>query len=143
MRTLTLLFIATSFTICCREPAAPIENIQPDSAPYTPNSSNEAGGAFEVKVDRKELAEESACQFKDGRYPASVKYFNPKTEHAKTHELFVRVRQCKVVQIDFPNGGWLDENHIPATPITKEGGASLTDDKGRIWQVQINKKKDD
>lgn len=139
MESLILLLSLIIFTLGCQDPASHADIVQKDTVQYTRNSSIEAGSEFEIKIDRDKLKEESDCQFKDGTHPASVKYYNPRTKHTATYELIVHVRQCNVVQIDFPNGGWLDENHIPATPIGQDGCATLTDDKGRKWNTYLHR----
>jgi hypothetical protein len=86
----------------------------------------------------KEEASETNCGFKDGTHSAAVNYYNPKTKHTAQYDLKVHVKDCSIVQIDFPNGGWLDEDHIPQTPINENKEAVLTDDKGRIWKIHLN-----
>ncbi|WP_276482588.1 hypothetical protein [Paraflavitalea pollutisoli] len=71
-----------------------------------------------IKVNQ-ELKEKSGCDFKNGIHAAAVGYFNPKTGHTATYDdLKVHIINCAVVRIDFPNGGWLDEDHIPPQPST-------------------------
>jgi major membrane immunogen (membrane-anchored lipoprotein) len=100
-------------------------------------SNNSAQYELNTIIDKKE-ASNTNCGFKDGTYFASADYHNPKTKHTAKYELQVHVKDCKVVQIDFPNGGWLDEDHIPATQINESKEAVLKDDKGRQWKIRLH-----
>ena len=131
MRVLILL-IATSWLItACREPSNNRSAANRDTTPYTPKSP------FVSAIEKGE-AEETDCDQNDGLHDASVDYYNPKTGHTARYELKVHVKDCKVIRIDFPKGGWLDEDHIAPTPINKTNEAVLTDDKGRQWKVHLN-----
>lgn len=78
------------------------------------------------------------CGFEDGTHSASVDYLNYKTGYSNTYELEVVVKDCQVVEIDFPKGGWLDGDHIDPTDIDDSGDASIIDDKGRSFDVHID-----
>ncbi len=82
--------------------------------------------------------EESGCKFRDGTHSATVDYFNPETGYRKTYTLDVEVDNCEVVQIDFPKGGWLDEDHISAEELDSDGSCSITGDEGRTYDIQID-----
>lgn len=79
------------------------------------------------------------CGFDDGEYDAIAKYYNPKTYYTATYDLTVDVKNCKVTVIHFPKGGWLDNTHIKAANLDKDGDASATDDKYRKWSIHIDK----
>jgi hypothetical protein len=80
----------------------------------------------------------SECKFEDGTYSATVDYINPSTGYSQTYSLDVEVVDCQVVQIDFPNGGWLDESHISAADIDENGDASVDGEEGKTYQVHID-----
>jgi hypothetical protein len=139
MRILILLLITTGLAIGCREPSNNIDAVHQDTTQYEAKPSAEIGHYIEIKIDTEKKSKEKTCGFTDGTHSATADYYNPKTDHtAKYYDLQVRVKDCKVVQIDFPNGGWLDESHIPATEINDNGDATLKDDKGRTWKIHLH-----
>jgi hypothetical protein len=129
MRILIILLITTWMIAGCREQSNSNFLISPDSAKYKPNTPPAVA---------KEEAGETICDFKDGTHSASVDYYNPKTKHTAKYELNVHVKDCKIIQIDFPNGGRLDEDHISETPINRNKEAELQDDKGRQWKIHLH-----
>jgi hypothetical protein len=137
MRILVPVLILTCLAIGCREPPTNTSTVQQDSVRHEPNISTETSSGFEIRVDQKEDIDEAGCNYKDGIHSATVDYYNPKTRHTATYKLKVHVHDCKVVRINFPNGGWLDEDHIPATSLNNYGLAVLKDDKERTWQVHL------
>ncbi|RWZ90368.1 MAG: hypothetical protein EO766_02895 [Hydrotalea sp. AMD] len=82
-----------------------------DNRNYESNSSNYSEEE-ESNEDNDEYSSNSGCKFEDGTYSATVNYYNPETGYSQTYTLDVEVEDCEVVQIDFPNGGWLDIDHI-------------------------------
>lgn len=138
MRLLILLLITTGLAIGCREPSNNIAPVHQDTIQYQSKPSAEFGNDIEIKIDKEEETEETSCEFKDGTHAATVNYYNPKTGHTAKYELKVHVKDCKVVQIDFPNGGWLDESHITAAEINDNRDAALKDDKGRDWEIHLH-----
>lgn len=78
------------------------------------------------------------CVFEDGSHSATVRYYNPNTGFKNTYELEVDVSDCEIIRINFPKGGWLDEDHIQPTEIDEDGEATIEDDQGRIWEIQLN-----
>lgn len=80
----------------------------------------------------------NSCGFEDGMHSASVEYYNPKTGYGAFYTLDVEVDDCAVIRIEFPKGGWLDEDHISATELESDGTASIEDDEGRQWDISID-----
>jgi len=95
------------------------------------------------RPERNARFEEKDCQFDDGNYSAEVEYNNAETGYSATYTLNVQVEECQVVKIDFPNGGYLDNDHIEPEPIDEDGDASITDDRGRTFDVHIEKPESD
>jgi hypothetical protein len=89
--------------------------------------------------DDGEYAEEPEpeCGVYDGTHDADVNYYNPKTGRSSKYSLEVQVEDCKVIQINFPNGGYLDDSHISPTKINWNGDAKVKDDKGIIYKIHI------
>lgn len=74
------------------------------------------------------------CGYKDGSYNCNVHYENHATNEEDDYVLTVKVKDCAVVEIDFTNGGKLDEKHIVSTDI-KKGEAHVKDDRGRDFYI--------
>ena len=81
---------------------------------------------------------ENGCKYKDGTHSATVEYYNPDTGTRATYTLDVEVENCEVTEIDFPKGGWLDDSHISPTELDSDGSATIEDDRGREFEVQID-----
>lgn len=79
------------------------------------------------------------CGVEDGTQTAQIDYYNPKTGYSASYSLNVEVENCQVVQIDFNNGGYLDGDHIEPVDIDDNGDASIEDDRGRNFEVHIDK----
>lgn len=80
----------------------------------------------------------SNCGFDDGSYSASVDYNNPETGYSATYTLDVDVEDCQVVQINFPNDGYLDEDHITTADLDEDGNASVDGEDGKTYEIQID-----
>ena len=76
--------------------------------------------------------------FKDGTHSATVEYYNPETGTQSTYTLDVEVENSEVTTIYFPKGGWLDDTHINSAEIDEDGSATLVDDEGREFEVQLD-----
>jgi hypothetical protein len=75
--------------------------------------------------------------YPDNKYCADVTYFNPSTGTQSSYRLTVDVENNKVVELDFPNGGKLDQNHFSPAELNEEGDASFTSDKGYDYKIEI------
>lgn len=83
--------------------------------------------------------EESAngCSYEDGTHSATVEYYNPETGYEATYNLDVEVNDCEVIQIDFNNGGYLDDSHISPTELDSDGSCTLEDERGREFTIHL------
>ena len=88
--------------------------------------------------EKKEGNQDSGCKFEDGTYSATVDYNNPETAYSTTYTLDVEVQDCQIVQINFPNNGYLDEDHISFADINEDGNASVDGEDGKTYEIQIN-----
>lgn len=75
----------------------------------------------------------------DGTYCAEVEYYNPNTGTRSTYELDVEVEDGYLIQINWPNGGWLDETHFTSEDITS-GECGFTSDRGYRYTVVLGEK---
>jgi hypothetical protein len=81
-------------------------------------------------------ANSSESGYSDGTYCAEVDYYNPYTSTRKTYNFEVEVEDGDLVQINFPNGGYLDGSHFSPVDIS-DGNASFESDKGAEYEVRI------
>lgn len=73
----------------------------------------------------------------DGEYCADVEYYNPNTGTRNTYSLNVIVSDNELVEIQFPNGGWMDNDHFSPEELDDNGYCTITSDKGYEYSVQI------
>lgn len=67
-------------------------------------------------------------EFSDGDYCAEVEYYNPNTGTQSSYTLTVEVSNNEIVKIDFPNGGYLDDEISDGT-LDSSGEATFTNHK--------------
>lgn len=75
--------------------------------------------------------------YEDGTYCADVSYYNPNTGTSNSYTLEVEVQSNQVTQINWGNGGWMDEDHFYAQDLDDNGYCSFSSDKGYDYTVQI------
>jgi len=106
------------------------------------NSSNETYSTSTTDENEdssdETVVNSSGCKYEDGTYSATVDYNNPETGYSATYTLDVEVQDCQVVQINFPNDGYLDEDHITYADIDENGYASVDGENGKTYQIQID-----
>jgi hypothetical protein len=73
----------------------------------------------------------------DGTYCADVEYYNPRTGTRNTYELNVDVENNQVTVIHFPNGGWMDDDHITPEDLDVDGKCTYTSDRNNEYTIQI------
>lgn len=79
---------------------------------------------------------EEESGFADGDYCAQVEYYNPKTRHSAVYTLNVKVRDNRLVEIYWPNGGWYDSSHFTPADI-EDGDAEFVSDRNVEYRVVI------
>lgn len=94
------------------------------------NTSNEEFGS-----DTRETEETE--KYPDGEYCAEVTYYNPNTGTRSTYTLNVEVEGNELTQINWPNGGWLDDSHFSPEELDEDGNCSFTSDRGYEYEVKI------
>jgi hypothetical protein len=80
----------------------------------------------------------TSSTYADGSYCATVEYYNPNTGTQSTYSLTVEVEDNSLIQINWPNGGWLDDSHFSPTELDEEGTTSFTSDEGYEYTVQLD-----
>ncbi|WP_443939461.1 hypothetical protein [Pedobacter sp. MW01-1-1] len=74
----------------------------------------------------------------NGTYCAEIEYYNPDTGTRNTYELDVEVEDGSLVQINWPNGGWLDDTHFSPPEVDEDGFCSFTTYDGKEYEIQID-----
>lgn len=75
--------------------------------------------------------------YSDETYCAEVQYHNPNTGTQSSYTLTVKVENNEIVEINWPNGGSLDEDNFSNVAIDENGHSSFTSNKGYKYEVQI------
>ena len=111
-----------------------------DTVSNNPKSTHEEPDASTNKEDDNEEnpIEDSGCKYDDGTYSASVDYYNPETGYSAIYNLDVEVQDCQIVQINFPNDGYLDEDHIFYADIDENGEATVLGEEGKTYNITID-----
>lgn len=81
--------------------------------------------------------EEQEEAYSDGTYCAEVSYYNSNTGTNSSYTLTVEVESNELTQINWPNGGWLDDDHFASSELDEDGYTSFTSDKGYDYEIQI------
>lgn len=103
------------------------------------NSFQSSSSNYSNEENNEESNEYSnGCKFEDGTYSATVDYNNPETGYSATYTLDVEVQDCQIVQINFPNDGYLDEDHISYADIDEDGNATVDGEDGKTYEIQID-----
>jgi hypothetical protein len=77
------------------------------------------------------------CGLDDGIYKANVSYYNPETAYSTRYTLDVEVEDCYVIKIKFPQGGWLDKDHITPDELDSDKTVRIKGERGRIYDIEI------
>lgn len=88
-------------------------------------------------LQSEDATEVSKEKYPNGIYCSQVKYHNPHTETNSTYTLTVVVFSNEVTRINFPSGGWMDEDHFSGAVLDESGYTTFTSDKGYKYQIQI------
>lgn len=75
----------------------------------------------------------------NGIYCVEVDYYKPKKKNNRNYKLNLENRDKSLMKIYFSNGGWLDESHF-TPPHLSNGEAFFTDNKGRVFNIEILEK---
>ncbi|MBF1643690.1 MAG: hypothetical protein HXO52_06565 [Prevotella sp.] len=124
------------------------ETKQPVSIEQTNLDTNEVSGespSFSTDSEYSdgtddELTDESSegSEVEDGTHSATVYYNNPQTGYSATYTLDVEVEDGQVVQIDFPNGGYIDSDHITPEVLNSDGECTIYGDDGKTYVIHID-----
>jgi hypothetical protein len=132
-----LLFILLIICASCENSSNDETNLEDENSTEYVNKENANN---EVTDDERDGETKN---YKDGTYNASVDYYNPKTGYSSTYDLDVDVEDGQVVRINFPKGGWLDndvhpsENQLSPAELNEDGEATMEDENGRTFEIKI------
>lgn len=102
------------------------------------NSSDTDSSISEENENTESNSSSSSCNLDDGSYSATIDYNNPTTGYSATYILDVDVEDCQVVQINFLNDGYLDEDHISPADLDEDGNASVDGEDGKTYEIKID-----
>ena len=72
----------------------------------------------------------------EGEFCADINYFNPKTGTESEYTLLVVVEEDLLIEIKWPNGGWLDTTYFDPVDIST-GIASFTTYDGKQYEIKL------
>ncbi|MGG5210891.1 hypothetical protein ACQWU4_18375 [Chryseobacterium sp. MIQD13] len=110
---------------------------------YT-ESDDEQNENYYDEEQENENSFEDGKRVYNGTLPATVRYYNPETGYSNTYTLDVDVNNGEVERINFPKGGWLDddvhpiESRLSSEELDENGTATLKDSDGRTFEVEID-----
>lgn len=148
MKEFILSLLLTICFVGCSIRRSSDETKQPVSTEQTDLDTNEVSGespSFSTDSEYSdgtddELTDESSegSEVEDGTHSATVYYNNPQTGYSATYTLDVEVEDGQVVQIDFPNGGYSDSDHITPEALNSDGECTIYGDDGKTYSIHID-----
>ena len=146
MKILIRLIIILSLNACSSESEKHIEEKSSSqnntsSRSYESKESNTSNYSFEEVSEKNSndiVNYSSGCKFEDGTYSGTVDYNNSETGYSATYTLDLEVHDCQVIQINFPNDGYLDSDHISSADIDENGNAFVDGEDGKTYEIQID-----
>lgn len=148
MKEFVLSLLLTMCFVGCSIRRSSDETKQPVSTEQTDLDTNEISGkspSFSTDSEYSdgtddELTDESSegSEVEDGTHSATVYYNNPQTGYSATYTLDVEVEDGQVVQIDFPNGGYIDSDHITPEALNSDGECTIYGDDGKTYVIHID-----
>jgi hypothetical protein len=131
-----LLILSLLLFSCSSKTKSDSENNEVLNSSITTDDENDS-----ENIDNEtniETNSSSGCGLDDGTYSATVGYNNSETGYSATYTLDVDVEDCQVIQINFPNDGYLDQDHISAADIDEDGNANVDGEDGKTYEIQID-----
>ena len=148
MKEFILSLLLTICFVGCSIRRSSDETKQPVSTEQTDLDTNEVSGespSFSTDSEYSdgtddELTDESSegSEVEDGTHSATAYYNNPQTGYSATYTLDVEVEDGQVVQIDFPNGGYIDSDHITPEALNSDGECTIYGDDGKTYVIHID-----
>ncbi len=136
MKQLFHLILATSLLLSCSSNNRRANYDQNEESSYSEESIY---SSYSEEVEDDETEE----VYPDGTYCAEVDYYNPNSGTNSTYTLKVEVESNEVTQINWPNEGWMDNDHFSGAELDEDGYTSFTSDKGYDYEIEITGEADD
>lgn len=98
-------------------------------------NQNSSDGLYnnDVNSDDNEASE----KYPDDIYCAEVEYHNPNTGTTSSYTLTVEVENNEIITINWPSGGWLDEDNFSGAELDEDGSTYFTSDYGYEYNIRI------
>ena len=148
MRLKLLFILLIIFTSCKNSSNSETNSEDENSTEYVNDENTNTEFADDEREDDESESEDENLSetknYEDGTYDASVDYYNPKTGYSATYDLEVDVEDGEVVRINFPKGGWLDddvhpsESQLSPAELDEDGEAIMEDENGRTFEIKID-----
>lgn len=119
-----IILILINIIFSCSPKAENVQGNNNSNISFTSAPNEENDGEL-GSSDSEDIDNFADCKFDDGTYSA-------------TYTLDVDVQDCQVIQINFPNDGYLDDDHISYANISDDGSASVVGEDGKTYQIQID-----
>jgi hypothetical protein len=122
-----LLYLVCLFLVCCKEGAK--ESTDPPT-----------NGKIQNEIPLNSYSEDAPDNdaYEDGDYCATIDYYNPDSGTSSTYTLVVEIEGGELVQINWPNGGWLDNSHFSPPEVDEDGSCKFSTYDGKEYEVQIS-----
>jgi hypothetical protein len=137
MKNLVYILVVSLIATSCspkKEPRNYVSrNLSEDKQDEHENGSEE----YTLETERANADTESNSKYADGVFCAEVYYYNPNTATHSKYTLTVEVENNEVIQINWPNSGWLDNDHFYNAELDDNGYTNFTSDKGYDYEIQI------
>lgn len=138
-----LLFVLVPLLFSCSKSSSQKDSGETEdqseiaSCSYSSEEDEDSEDYSEDGYEYSDNDSEDSEDIEDGTHTATVDYYNPKTGYSKTYTLDVDVEDGQVSEIDFPNGGYLDDSRISSDNI-EDGNCTVEDDEDRTYDVQLD-----
>lgn len=137
-----LLALGLLFSCSSREQAPPQGNtwgVREESESFVEGEAlygedDESGSSYD---EGSNFDDDERVGYQDGSYLAQVDYYNPETGYSATYTLYVEVENNYVVQINFPNDGWLDDDHIIPEMLDRGGSCTIYGEGGKTYEITL------
>ena len=138
-KTVVAIMVVVLLTACGNSDHTSSNSDSQDSYQTNGNIENyDSNGDSEYVDNDYNDGDETDASIEDGTYSTTVDYYNPDTGYSNTYTLNVEVEDNQVVQIVFPNDGYLDDTHIEPQNLDENGHCSIEDDEGRTFDIQLD-----
>lgn len=98
------------------------------------DEDNESWSSYD---EESNFAGDERIGYQNGSHLAQVDYYNPETGYSATYTLYVEIEDNYIVQINFPNDGWLDDDHITPEMLDEAGTCTIYGEEGKSYEIRL------